>query len=37
MKKLFFVFAILSIMAAVFTSCTTSRKSGCPGTEGIIH
>jgi hypothetical protein len=26
-------------MVAVFSSCTSSRKSrvGCPGTEGIIH
>jgi hypothetical protein len=39
MKKIFYVFAFLTIMAAVFTNCTSSRKSrsGCPGTEGIIH
>ncbi len=39
MKKTF-LFALLLIAAvAVFTSCTSSRKSrgGCPGTEGIIH
>jgi hypothetical protein len=39
MKKIFFVFAVVAVMAAIFSSCTASRKSrtGCPGTEGIIH
>jgi len=37
MKRLFFVFALLTIMAAVLNSCASSRKTGCPGTEGIIH
>jgi len=37
MKRLFFVFALLTIMVAAFSSCASSRKTGCPGTEGIIH
>jgi hypothetical protein len=39
MKRIFFVFTVVAFMAAIFSSCTASRKSrtGCPGTEGIIH
>lgn len=39
MKRLFFAFTLLIVMVAMFSSCTSSRKSrvGCPGTEGIIH
>jgi predicted small secreted protein len=37
MKKVFLVVAILFVVAAVFSSCQTSRKSGCPMTEKIIR
>ncbi|GEM_PF-1944512 len=37
MKKLFFVLVILGSVAAFFSSCSPSRKSGCPMTEKIIH
>jgi len=37
MKKLLFAIMLLTVMVAAFSSCASSRKSGCPGTEGIIH
>ncbi len=37
MKKLFFAAILVVFVAAFFSSCTGSRKVGCPGTEGIIH
>ena len=37
MKKLFFILVVLISVAAIFSSCETSRKSGCPMNEKIIH
>ena len=39
MKKLIFALLIVSFLAAMFTSCSSSRRSltGCPMTENIIH
>lgn len=37
MKKIFFALLVLITMAALFTSCYTSRKSGCPMNEKIIY
>jgi predicted small secreted protein len=37
MKKIFLAVAILFVVGTVFSSCHTSRKSGCPMTEKIIR
>lgn len=37
MKKIFFVLAILAVTTLVISSCASSRRSGCPMAEGIIH
>lgn len=37
MKKLILVLFVLVAVAAIFSSCETSRKSGCPMNEKIIH
>ncbi len=37
MKKIFFVLIALITVAAVISSCSPSRKSGCPMNENIIH
>ncbi len=37
MKKVIFVLLLLISVAAVISSCSPSRKSGCPMNEGIIH
>lgn len=37
MRK-FFILAFLAVtITSILTSCGTSKKTGCPGTEGIIH
>jgi len=30
MKKIFFALSLLLTVAVIFSSCQTSRKSGCP-------
>ena len=37
MKKVFFALLVLITVAAAVSSCSPSRKSGCPMNEGIIH
>jgi len=37
MKKLFLALLVVITITALFTSCYTSRKSGCPMNEKIIH
>jgi hypothetical protein len=37
MKKIFIVAALLIAFGTILTSCGSSRKTGCPGTEGIVH
>ncbi len=37
MKKLFFVLIVLITVTAAISSCSPSRKSGCPMNEKIIH
>ena len=37
MKKLIFALTLLITLAATMSSCYTSRKSGCPMNEKIIH
>jgi hypothetical protein len=36
MKKIFIAFIVLVSITALVTSCGSSKKTGCPGTEGII-
>ena len=36
MKKLFIVFMIMLSFTLLLSSCGASKKTGCPGTEGII-
>ncbi len=37
MKKVLVLLVLLISVAAVISSCSPSRKSGCPMNEGIIH
>lgn len=37
MKKLFFAIIVLITVTAIISSCSPSRKSGCPMNENIIH
>jgi hypothetical protein len=37
MKKLFVALALICLLAIVVSSCSSTRKTGCPMTEGIIH
>jgi hypothetical protein len=37
MKKLFLVAILTLSIGAIFSSCASSRKTGCPMAEGIIH
>lgn len=37
MKKIVFVIASLLLVATLLSSCGSSRKTGCPMNERIIH
>jgi hypothetical protein len=37
MKKLFVSLALVCLLAFALSSCSSTRKTGCPMTEGIIH
>ncbi len=37
MKKIILVLLLLVTLSALISSCGASKKTGCPGTEGIIH
>ncbi len=37
MKRLLISVLIVIVMIFALASCTTTRKSGCPMAEGIIH
>ncbi len=37
MKKIFFTLIALTAITMLVSSCHPIRKTGCPGTEGIIH
>jgi hypothetical protein len=37
MKKMLLAAILLLTITAVISSCGASRKTGCPGTEGIVH
>ncbi len=37
MKKILIGFILLLTITASIISCGTSKKTGCPGTEGIVH
>ena len=37
MKKIFFALVLLVTVTAIISSCSPSRKAGCPMSEGIIH
>lgn len=37
MKKIFAVLILAILIIVSVSSCTTSRRSGCPMEEGIIH
>jgi hypothetical protein len=37
MKKLLVAALLLITFTALITSCGASKKTGCPGAEGIIH
>lgn len=36
-KKLFFVALFAVALGALLSSCASSRKTGCPMAQGIIH
>jgi len=37
MKKWLFAAVLFTLAAALLSSCASSRKTGCPGVERIIH
>ncbi len=37
MKKIIVTLLLVFSLAAVISGCGASKKTGCPGTEGIIH
>ncbi len=37
MKRIFLILMFLIAATAIISSCSPSRKSGCPMNEGIIH
>jgi len=37
MKRLFISLLIVVVMIFTLTSCSSTRRSGCPMAEGIIH
>jgi len=37
MKKLFLALIVICLLAFTVSSCSSTRRSGCPMAEGIIH
>ncbi len=37
MKKILIAALLLFSLATIVISCGSSKKTGCPGTEGIVH
>jgi len=37
MKRILFVLIVLLTATTIFSSCSASRKTGCPMSENIIH